>query len=196
MKLLYTKRSPYARKVRIMALEKGLKLDLIEEDLTKKSNDLIQANPLGKIPTLILDNGEIIVDSPVIAEYLDSLNDKPVLIPRSGADRFKILHLSALVDGLMDVTIAVYMEKIRHPKDFNEAFVKAQEETIARSLKFFEGQLGELNKLSLFSVAVASAIGYLNFRVPLLWTKDKLPKLAAWYEQFSNRPSMQATQPG
>ena len=177
-------------------MEKGIKLDLIEEDLTKKSNDLIAANPLGKVPTLVLDNGDIIVDSPVIAEYLDSVNDKPVLIPRSGKERFRILHLSAMADGLMDVTIAAYMEKIRHPQDFSEAFVKAQEETIARCLKFFESQLSELNNLSLFPVAVASAIGYINFRVPSLCTKDKLSKLNAWYEQFSNRPSMQATLPG
>ena len=196
MKLFYTKRSPYARKVRIIALEKGIKLDLIEEDLTKKSNDLTGANPLGKIPTLILDNGEIIADSPVIAEYLDSVNDQPLFIPRQDAERFKVFHLAAIADGLMDVTIAAYMEKIRHPKDFNEPFIKAQEETITRCLKFLEGQLSELDKLNLFSVAAASAIGYMDFRLPLLWTKDKLPKLASWYDQFSKRPSMQATRPG
>ena len=196
MKLLYTKRSPYARKCRIIALEKNIKLDLMEEDLTKKSNDLTLANPLGKIPTLILDSGEIIIDSPVIAEYLDSINDNSIFIPRSGKERFQVLHLAAIADGLMDVTIAAYMEKTRHPQDFNESFVKAQEETIARCLKFLDGSVKGLNALNLFSVATACAIGYMNFRLPQIWRTYQSPKLASWYDQFSKRPSLQATQPG
>lgn len=137
MKLLYTKRSPYARKVRIVALEKDIQLELIEEDLTKKSSTLIDKNPVGKIPALILDNGECLVDSPVICEYLESLNSRVSLIPSQSNDRFLILHWQALADGLMDVTVALYMEKIRHPSDLNEQFIKSQEETIARTLTFY-----------------------------------------------------------
>jgi glutathione S-transferase len=75
MQLLYTKRSPYARKAQIIALEKGIALTLIDEDLANKSPALLAANPLAKIPVLILDNGQTLFDSPVICEYLDSLND-------------------------------------------------------------------------------------------------------------------------
>ena len=78
MKLLYTKRSPYARKARIVALEKKIDLQLIDEDLTKKSPTLLSTNPIGKIPTLVLDDGEILMDSPVICKYLDGLNERPV----------------------------------------------------------------------------------------------------------------------
>ena len=195
MKLLYTKRSPYARKARVIALEKKIDLDLIEEDLTKKSRQLLSATPVAKIPTLILDNGEILIDSPVICEYLDSLNDQPVLIPKSGKERWRALHQAAVADGLMDVTVALYMEKVRHPKDFNENFVKAQEETISRTLAFLEKESGAFKNLSLAAIATACAIGYLNFRLGELNPKGKYPKLQAWFDEFSRRPSLAQTLP-
>ena len=195
MKLLYTKRSPYARKIRVMAIEKKITLELVEEDLTNKSSRLLESNPLGKIPTLILDNGESLCDSPNIGEYLDSLNGQPVLIPRQGPERFRILHLTAIADGLMDLAVAVYMEKIRHPDNFNETFIKAQEETILRTFGFFEQHVKELEKLSLAPIAVASAIGYINFRLPHIGIQ-KYPKLSKWFEEFSKRPSLAETKPG
>ena len=195
MKLLYTKRSPYARKVRIVALEKGIHLELIDEDLTKKSERLTAANPLGKIPTLILDNGETLCDSPVICQYLDSVNDKQKLIAVSSKERLRILHLEAIADGLMDVTVGVYLEKVRHPNDLNKEWLTAQEQTIVRTLKYFENHLSELQKLSLASIALASAIGYMNFRLPQIDVKYHSLKLSKWYEEISKRPSLEATKP-
>src|SRR5688572_29595734 len=185
MKLLYTKRSPYARKARIIAIEKNIKLDLIEEDLTKKSQELLKATPVAKIPALILDNGEALVDSPVICAYLDSLNDKPVLISKLGSQRWRDLCAEAIADGLMDVTVGLYMEKVaRHPKDFNGPFVKAQEETIARTLAVWEKDVAVFKNMSIASIAAASALGYLNLRLPELNPKGKYPKLQAWYDAF------------
>jgi glutathione S-transferase len=195
MKLLYTKRSPYARKVKVVAIEKQIDLEYVLEDLMNKSQELVNSNPLGKIPALILDSGEVIVDSPVICEYLDSLKEIRLFIPKSGKERIKILHWQALADGLMDVTVGMYMEKVRHPNNFNKDFVKAQEDTIKRSLAFFEDHTSELKEVSLASVSMACAIGYLLFRLPDLFAKDKYKKLAAWYEEFSKRPSMTATIP-
>src|SRR5665213_1021550 len=106
MKLLYTKRSPYARKVRIIALEKNIPLDLIDEDLQKKSQRLLDANPLGKVPTLVLDNGATIFDSSVICQYLDSLNDKVVMIPH--LERIEILKWEAFADDLTATAINLY----------------------------------------------------------------------------------------
>lgn len=194
MKLLYTKRSPYARKIRVMAIEKKIPLDLGEEDLTNKSARLLKANPLGKIPTLILDKGEALCDSPNICEYIDTLNDRPVLIPRQGSERFRILHLTAIADGLMDLAVAIYMEKVHHPDNFNEAFIRNQEETIVRTFGFYEQHIKELEKFSLAPIAVASAIGYLNFRLPYL-NLQKHPKLSKWLEEFSKRPSLAETEP-
>jgi len=196
MKLFYTKRSPYARKIRVMALEKKIPLELIEEDLTKKSSTLIKSNPLGKIPALILDNGDILLDSPVICEYIDFLSDDPKLIATELNLRFRALHLEAIADGLMDVTVGAYMEKQRHPKDFHQGFMAAQEETIARTLTFFEENIKELNSLSLVSIAVASSLGYIQFRLASLAPNATTPKLKEWFEEFSKRPSMLETRPG
>ncbi len=196
MKLFYTKRSPYARKVRVVALEKNIPLESIEEDLTNKSSHLLEANPLGKIPTLILDNGQTLCDSPVICEYLDSLKVHPVLIPKVKAKRFRILHLAAVADGLMDTTVAAYLEKTRHPEHFQEEFIKKQEETIFRCQEFIEKNLDDLKELSLASIAVACAIGYISFRMPQLGPQTKFDKLARWFMIFSQRPSMEETRPG
>ena len=156
----------------------------------------MKATPIAKIPALILDNGEVLIDSPVICAYLDSLNDKPVLISKLGPQRWRDLTAEAVADGLMDVTVALYMEKfVRHPKDFNEAFVKAQEETIGRALEAWENEVNAFKNLSIASIATACALGYLNFRLPELNPKGQYPKLQAWFEEFSRRPSLAQTLP-
>lgn len=195
MRLLYTPRSPYARKVRVVAIEKGIDLELVSEDLVNKSPGLVKANPLGKIPTLVLDNGRSIFDSPVICEYLDGLKEKPALIPEDPSGRLAVLTLAAAADGLMDVTVGAFMEKRRHPDDFNAAFVSAQEETIRRCLAYFDAQVGQWKELNLAGIGVASAIGYMYFRLPHLWPLSDCTRLARWYEEFSKRKSMQETAP-
>lgn len=195
MKLLYTPRSPYARKVRIVAIEKGIELELVSEDLVNKSPGMVKANPLGKIPTLILDNGQTIFDSPVICEYLDNIRPRPAFIPNDPQKHLTVLTLTAAADGLMDVTVAMFMEKVRHPKDFNAAFIAANEATVKRCFAYFDAQADALEELNIASIALASAIGYLNFRMPQLWPPSNYPKLARWYEEFSMRKSMQETVP-
>jgi glutathione S-transferase len=195
MKLLYTKRSPYARKVRVMALEKNISLELVDEDLTKKSAALLEANPIGKIPTLILDNGQTLMDSPVIAQYLDSLNDRPVLIPQAGKERFDVLRWEAIADGLTEVGLPAYMEKIRHPQDFNAAFIAGQEEGAGRILRHMDAHAAELKTLSLAPIAVVSSVGWLQFRLPHLVDAQKYPRLMAWFAEFSKRPSVSSTVP-
>ena len=195
MKLLYTKRSPYARKVHILAIEKNLSLEFIEEDLAKKSAVLLKSNPMGKIPALILDNGECLFDNPVICEYLDALNDTPVLIPRQGKERFEVLCLAAVGDGLMDTAIVLYMEKTRHPEGFHQVFVDNQQETLKNCLTFYENNISRLKELSLASIAAAVAVGYINFRLPHLNPPGQYKNLSAWFAEFSKRPSMVTTVP-
>ena len=177
------------------ALEKGIELELVSEDLVNKSPGLVKANPLGKIPTLILEDGRSIFDSPVICEYLDDCKPNPVLIPKDSEKRLTVLTLAAAADGVMDVTVAMFMEKVRHPKDFNVAFIAANGVTLKRCFVYFDGQVEQLKELSIASIGLASAIGYLNFRMPQLWQSTDYPRLARWYEEFSKRPSMQETAP-
>ncbi len=195
MKLLYTPRSPYARKVCVVALEKAVTLDCVSEDLVNKSSRLLQANPLGKIPTLILDDGRTITDSPVICEYLDSLKENPALIPKEPSLRSSILTFAAIADGLMDVTVGAFLERRRHPDDFNAAFIAAQQETVYRCLTYFDAQIEQWQGLNLAGIGIASAIGYLRFRLPHWWPASYCQRLVHWYEEFSQRKSMQETAP-
>jgi glutathione S-transferase len=193
MQLLYTKRSPYARKAQVMALEKAIPLTLVAEDLMNKSPQLLAANPIGKVPALILENGQTLFDSPVICEYIDSLNNNPVLI--TPENRWQILRWQALADGLMDNMVGMYLEKMRHPQDFNAKFIRNQENNSTLVLNYCQQHLAELADLSLASIAVACAIDYVNFRFPQLNEPGLYPDLQGWFSEFSKRPSMQATIP-
>jgi len=192
MKLLYTKRSPYARKVRVIALEKNIPLELIDEDLQKKSQRLLEANPLGKVPTLVLDNGTTVFDSPVICQYLDGLNDKTVMIPHEAVERIEVLKWEAFADDLMTAAINLYMERVRHPQDFNKDFTASQEKNILSAYGYIEKNLSKLKNFNLASVAIASAIGYIHFRLPHMKVQGTLLQ---WFEEISKRPSMAQTIP-
>ena len=192
MKLLLTKRSPYARKVRVIAIEKGITLDLIDEDLQKKSQRLLDANPLGKVPTLILDNGGVVFDSPIICQYLDGLNDKPPMIPREAIERIEVLKWEAFADDLTSTAINLYMERIRHANDFHKDFTTTLEKNIMIAYGYTGKNLSQLKKFDLASIAVACAIGYIHFRLPHLKVQDEL---YSWFEEISKRPSMIQTIP-
>ncbi|MEI7998401.1 MAG: glutathione S-transferase N-terminal domain-containing protein [Candidatus Omnitrophota bacterium] len=192
MKLLYTKRSPYARKARVLALEKGISLDLIDEDLANKSERLLEANPLGKVPTLILDNGETIYDSVVICQYLDDQGAKARLIPESGKARYEVLKWEALADDMVTTAIYAYMEKIRHPQDFHIQFIVNSEKSILKGYHYIKEHLDQLKEFNLAAVAVACAIGYVHFRLPHLKVQGQL---ALWFEEINKRPSMAQTIP-
>lgn len=195
MKLLYTKRSPYARKARMVALEKKIDLQLMDEDLTNKSKFLLEANPLGKMPALILDSGEAIFDSPVICQYLDSLNDSPKLIPASFKERIDVLRWEAIADGLTDVSLAAYREKLQHPTDFNAAYIAAQENTIRRTLAYIDSHATHLTSLTLASIAVIAGVGYTQFRLGHLIDSKAYPNLMSWMNDFLKRPSVFSTVP-
>ena len=161
MKLLYTKRSPYARKVRVLALEKGINLDLIDEDLAKKSPLLLEKNPLGKVPTLLLDNGDTVYDSVVICQYLEELNSKATMIPKSGKARYEVFKWEAMADDMVTMAIYVYMEKIRHPQDFHAQFIQNGEAAILNGYKYIETHLNELKE---FPEEIRGAIWLMHWR--------------------------------
>ena len=150
MKLLYTKRSPYARKVRVIALEKNILLDLVDEDLQRKSQRLLDANPLGKVPTLVLDQGTTVFDSPVICQYLDSLDDRNIMIPRENPQRIEVLKWEAFADDLTAAAINLYMERIRHPNDFHQDFTDSLEANIQGAYRYIQNNLSKLKNFNLY----------------------------------------------
>jgi len=194
MKLFYNNRSPYVRKVRVLALEKNIQLELIKVDLKNKPKELLAVNPLGQIPTLVLDNGAAIYDSVVITEYLDSLNERPRFIPASGKERFDVLKLAALGDGIMDYAIEIVHENFRPEEKQIDENRKKRIADISRCLQVLEYEVGFLRgRFSLAQIAVGCALGYLDFRLPDLEWQEDFMELADWYDGFSTRPSMKET---
>jgi glutathione S-transferase len=198
MRLLYAPPSAYSRKVRIVAREKQLD-GLIEEVLCNPYDDpanLLRANALGKIPALELDGGTTLYDSPVICEYLDSLNDAPRLIPAAGPTRWQVLTAQALADGLLDAAVQIAQEKRRPETEQSPAAITRRHEVIDRALQTMTGAIAALPpSINLGGIACACALGYLDFRQSERNWRAAQPALAHWYAAFSQRPSMLATEP-
>lgn len=201
MELRYSYGSPYVRKVRIALHELGLD-DRVTGVLTwvqqpnKTLESLRTLNPLGKIPTLVTDDGEVLYDSVVILEFLDSLHDGAKLIPPSGNARWRALRLQALGDGILDSIVALVFEERRKVEHRWDAWVQHHEANIARALDVLEREAALLDgPVTVGQIAVGTALGFLDFRfAPMRW-RDGRPALAAWFTRFAERPSMKATMP-
>ena len=144
MKLLGTNTSPYVRKARLVLLEKNIPHTYLIDPPREPGSQVARANPLGRIPALILDDETCVFDSPVIAEYADSLNDTPILIPRNDAlARMRVKRWEALADGIIDSAVVVRIETLR-PADKQDAdIIQRHNDAISRALAYAAGQLGQ-----------------------------------------------------
>ncbi len=200
MKLYYNPASPYVRKVRVLAVETGLMdgIDLAKVIITPvgPDPDLCADNPVGKIPTLVRDDGGTLFDSRVICEYLDGLHDGARMFPEDGETRWIALRRQALADGILDAAVGTRYETFLRPENLRwPNWVDGQMEKIRRSLDELEREsFGE--GVDIGSISVACALGYLDFRYSEEGWRDSRPELAAWFEGFAARPSMGATRPG
>lgn len=200
MQLIYAAASPFARKVRVLAAETGL-LDRIElldtavlpTTLNERVNTL---NPLGKIPVLLSDDDQVLYDSRVICEYLDTLHAGAKLLP-SGAARWQVLRLAALADGLMDAALLARYERAVRPAELQwAAWLDGQLGKVQRSLTELECQVERLQgPLDLAQIGVACALGYLDFRFADLDWRAAHPGLATFQQTFTQRASMLASAP-
>jgi glutathione S-transferase len=201
MKLMYSPTSPYVRKVMVLAIERGLDRKIEKVAITAspiaENKALDKANPLAKVPALELDNGIVLFDSPVICEYLDSKHRGDKVFPASGARRWKALRQQALGDGILDAALLVRYESFMRPENLRWAeWMAGQKKKFLQGLDALEKDAKDLSGgLTIGHITVACALGYLDFRyADLGWRKGR-PKLAAWYDKFSRRKSMQATIP-
>lgn len=199
MKLLGTNTSPYVRKVRMVLLEKNIRHDYLIDAPREPGSQVARVNPLGRIPALILDDDTCVYDSPVIAEFADTLNDTPILIPRADVlARMRVRRGEALADGIMDSAVVVRTESMR-PADKQDADnIIRHNDAITRALSFAAGQLGqrewcEGTSITLADLALASALIYLNLRQPERDWRGQHPNLAAWFTRISARASVRAT---
>ena len=199
MKLLGTNTSPYVRKVRLVLLEKNIAHDYIVDAPREPGSQVARVNPLGRIPALILDDDTCIFDSPVIAEYADSLNDTPVLIPRGDAvARMRVKRWEALADGIMDSVVVVRMERIRPEEKQDEGNIIRNNDAISRALAYAAQILGERewcegSAVSLADLAMASALVYLDLRQPERDWRSAHPNLAAWFARIGERSSVRTS---
>jgi len=199
MKLYFSGASPYVRKVMVTAIETGLDKK-IQQMPTKvvpvePNLDLARDNPLMKVPTLVTDGGESLFDSRVICDYLDSLHDGRKLVPAGGGDRWRVLRMQALGDGILDAGIITRYELAIRPQEKQWSdWIAGQGKKITQGLDLAESEsLG--GPIDLGQIAIACAIGWLEFRKPIGDIRPGRPKLFKWYDEFAKRPSMQATVP-
>jgi glutathione S-transferase len=198
MKLFVTPNSPYARKVRIVLLEKRIECEMVEVDLSSPDSPVPAYNPLGKIPTLVLDDGSVLYDSPVITEYLDKKTPVMHLIPV--ARRIEVRRWEALADGICDAAVAVVMENRRDPAKQDEQVIARQRTKVERALRALSEELGGNkwcvgNTFGLADIAVCCALAYLSNRMPEINWREMYPNLAALYAKLLQRPSFASTTP-
>src|SRR5262245_9013375 len=201
MKLHWSPRSPYVRKVMMFAHETGLagRLELVRSvvAMSKPNHDVLRDNPLGRIPTLVTDDGAILFDSAVICEYLDSLHGGPRLFPPAGAERWQALKWHALGDGMLDTLIVFRNEREQPPAQRNPDWLANFALKIRTSLDAIERETGGLDAapFGIGHVALACALGYLDFRFTDLGWRDGHPRGTAWFAKIAERASVRLTTP-
>ena len=195
MKLYSNAASPFARKCRVIAHELDLKLEEIRT-LPFNDPDFRRINPLGKIPALVLDDGSVLIDSPVICEYLNNKGGGKFFpgmnIFKDSTDRWKSLGLQALGDGLADAAVAWVVESRNATP--NETAQARHMGAITATLDVFE-RIKFAAQPTIGEIAIACALGYVGFRMPDLDWKGSRPKLSAWYARMCESPAMKATEP-
>jgi glutathione S-transferase len=199
MILFGTPGSPFARKVRILLAEKSITHEYLVERGSAPGSRVPQYNPLGKVPTLVLDDGRALYDSPVIVDYLDSLGSGPRLIPEAFADRIEVKRWEALGDGIADATVAINHD-LREPKEKQHpaAWHERQQAKIDRGLAVMEKDLGAGQfcfggRFTLADIAAGYALSYLDFALPdVVWRKAH-PALGRLAGRLYARPSFAAT---
>jgi glutathione S-transferase len=200
MKLVGSKPSPYTRKVRVILAEKGLAHEFVEESAWTAETTVPRYNPLNKVPALVMDDGESIYDSAVIAEYLDGISGGG-LIPADPAQRARSRRDEALGDGIADAGITARLERQRDASRQDAAWIARQMDKVNAGIAGIAANLGSKPYLggpqpSLADIACACSLFWLEFRMPELKWREAHANLKAWAERMESRPSFQATRPG
>ena len=205
MRLIGAVTSPYVRKVRVVMAEKKLDYRFVTEDVWSADTQIAAANPLGKVPCLVMDGQEAVFDSRVIVEYLDTLSPVGKLIPPPGRQRVEVKTWEALADGLLDAVILARLEQTwpgRSEGERSPAWIERQLRKVDDALAAMGRGLGDKPwcsegiHLTLADIAVGCALGYLDFRFPQLDWRARHPNLGRLLdERLMQRPSFAETVP-
>lgn len=185
MKILYSPASPYSAKVRMAAKFAGIDAESVLTDTNAATGELIDNNPLGKIPTLITDQGQAIYDSRAIMQFLDRAGGKR-LYPRNAVKRTEVEVLEALCDGICDCLLAImYERRFRPAEKIHQEWIDKQWTKATRGLDYLEANLPRTTKsLNGGHFALAALIGYLGLRFAGQWERGR-PKLKRWNAKFA-----------
>lgn len=205
MQLLYTINSPYARKVRVVSLEKHIEMVLKEVVLSDPDCPVSQYNPLGKVPVLILDDGDALYDSRVIVEYLDHKTPLAHLLPSDHIAKTKVRRWEALADGVCDAAVAIMLEQRKAADQQSQAHMDKQMGKVMLGMKALDADLLKkkwcVNEtFSLADIALGCMLGYFDLRFKHLRWENKtwqemFPNLAKHYGVLVKRPSFKQTMP-
>jgi len=198
MKLYITVPSPFARKCRIVAREKGL-IDRIEEivvDPYANAPELLASNPVVQVPTLIAEDGLPISDSPVICDYLDALGDGPRLLPADGPERLRVRRLETLGNQALEMGVKLVLEKRRPEHERSPTWIARWTENMCRALDALEAARPDLDRLDLGVITAGVAITWIGFRHPDFDLATGRPGLLALQTALEARPSFADTRPG
>jgi len=198
VQIIGTTSSPYTRKVRVCALEKGIPHEFVVASPMTGSAVVQAVNPLGKVPVLVRADGSRLIDSPLIAAWLDGLAATPRLLPDDAQQREAARQIEALADGVLDAAILVRVESLRPAVQRNEEWVSWELGKVHRALAHLNALLQGREQflgdsLSLADIAVACCTGYLEFRLPEGEWGVRYPKLAAHLDALEARESFAAT---
>lgn len=200
MKLLYTPNSPYARKVRIVALEKHIDIELQEVVLADPDCPVKNYNPLGKVPVLVLDDNDSVYDSKVIVEYLDNSALGAHLIPQDSTSKMITRRWESLADGICDAAVSAMLESRREPAQQSQANIDKQLAKVLLGLEVLNLDITKkkwcVNEtFSLADIALGCMLGYIDLRFKHLQWQDKFPNLAKHYNVLVKRPSFKLSMP-
>jgi glutathione S-transferase len=196
VKLYNAPTSPFGRKVLITAIEKGLDKKIEVLPARTPEAELPKKNPLDKLPVLVTDEGEVIIESSLISEYLDEIGTGPKLVPEEPRMHRRVIQAAAVAQGVLDAVVLLRMEGRRKPEQRSPEWIERQQKKIDRGVPALEGLLQ--------NIGPGPTLAHITFAC-CLWFMDKhgmggdwrktAPRLAAWYEEFKKRPSFTATEP-
>lgn len=195
MKLYITQPSPFARKCRIVARERGVAVTEIVADPYADDPALLAANPIVQVPTLIAMDGRPISDSPVICEYLDSLGAGPRLLPTEGAERLRVRRIETLGNALLDQGVKRVLELRRPESERSPSWIARWTAGMNRALDVLEGEALRAEPLDMGIITVGAALTWISFRHPDIDWKAGRPNLVALQAALEARPSFRDTVP-
>ncbi len=201
MRLLGSGPSPYTRKVRIVLAEKKIDCEFEIADVRQSDHAVADRNPLGKVPTLLLDDGTALYDSRVIVEFLDAVSPLARLIPEENRDRVAVRRWEALADGCLDAGLLIRYESLRPKKEQSRAWSDKQLAKMKRGLAATTADVGDRpwchgDRYTLADIAVGACLGWTDFRKPggVDW-RGEYPNLVRFYERLSERLAFADTAP-